>query len=148
MAQALVLLVSLVLLANGLYAAISPGGWIRCRWSLSGTMTAADAENPWMRLQIRAMGFLFSLAAITFVAGVLNLPIANFLADILNMLFFASVLIGSLAVVIWPEQNLTSTLRRRLPENRGQRRLSLLFMRLLGLAFFVLIVTVLIRRHG
>lgn len=108
-------------------------------------MTEADALNPWMRFEIRLIGLTLSMLAMALASALLNLSITSTLSGAVTLLLFGSVLLNCAVFVIWPEQSLTSTLRGRLPEDLGQRRLWLLLIRLLGFASVVLLVVFLIR---
>jgi len=145
MVKVLVVAVLLVVLANGTYAAVAPRRWIRSRWSLSGTLTEADTESLWMRLQIRIMGLIFTLGAVAFSAAVVNLSIADLLFGALAVLMFGSVLIGSAALFISPERNLSYVFRRHLPESSGARQFRLLLVRLFALSLFIAVTVIVVR---
>ncbi len=145
MVQVLVVVIALIVLANGAYAAVAPDRWIRSRWTLPGTFTHADAESTWQRLQIRVMGLVLAVAGIGFAAAVLKLGFTDILFGGLELLVFGAVLIGSVATFIWPEQSLTHAFRQYLPNNPATRRFCLVILRFFALSVFVGLIFVVVR---
>ena len=63
-----------------------------------------------MRFEIWFIGLFFSIVAVALGAALFELAITNILLDTVNVLFSGWVLFNSAVFVVWPEQNLRSTL--------------------------------------
>lgn len=140
MGQVVVAALSLILLINGIYAALSPRRWVCSRWTFRGITTAADMESPWLRSQVRGLGVILTSFGAALAAVALRISVANHLLLLTNILMFVAFLCGGILMFIWPEQNLMSALRSRLPERRWARWACLGLLRLLAVAFLVMVI--------
>jgi len=81
---------SLYMVANGVYLALSPRNWLRSPWTPPRGFAMADLESGWQQIQMRVMGVLTALFGLVFMGAVWPLPLKAFTLGLMGSFFLFS----------------------------------------------------------